>query len=263
MTERVVLASASRAADGGYLALADLSDIAAQIGACYRIIGGHMVTLLTVVHGVDDQVPLRETLDADFGAAPQVIADPRLVDALHERQYRTVEAANRFVRRHDTPTGRVDLTVDILAPSYRGGCRTRRETYGHLTVDAVPGLALALSRPAVFVDVEVGLDSGGTVAAHLALPDLVSAICIKAFAYQGRYGSKDAVDLYRLMAAAHAAGLRAADWPTGSQERRAAGILDEFFGRPKGAGLRKITAQRPEQARMRAMTRAVVNLRPG
>jgi hypothetical protein len=79
---RLVLASTSRAADGGYLALSDLAQIAATLDADYRIIGGHMVTLLVAAHGVADQVPLRETLDADFGALPQVIADPRLSQVL-------------------------------------------------------------------------------------------------------------------------------------------------------------------------------------
>lgn len=48
----LVVASTSRAADGGYFALADLAQIAAVMNASYRIVGGHMVTLLAAAHGV-------------------------------------------------------------------------------------------------------------------------------------------------------------------------------------------------------------------
>jgi hypothetical protein len=42
----LTLVSTSRAADAGYLALADLADIAGTMNVEYRIVGGHMVTLL-------------------------------------------------------------------------------------------------------------------------------------------------------------------------------------------------------------------------
>lgn len=62
----VIVVSTSRAADAGYRTLADLSDIADNLGVDYRIVGGHMVTLLVAAHGVSNSVPMRETLDADF-----------------------------------------------------------------------------------------------------------------------------------------------------------------------------------------------------
>ncbi|GIG85471.1 hypothetical protein [Plantactinospora endophytica] len=45
----VSVVSTSRAADAGYLTLADLSAIAATLAVDYRIVGGHMVTLLVAV----------------------------------------------------------------------------------------------------------------------------------------------------------------------------------------------------------------------
>jgi hypothetical protein len=45
----LTLVSTSRAADAGYLALADLAQIATAMDADYRIVGGHMVTLLVAV----------------------------------------------------------------------------------------------------------------------------------------------------------------------------------------------------------------------
>lgn len=61
------LASTSRAEDSGYHAVKDVADIAAEMGSDYRLIGGHMVSLLVAFYGVTD-VPNRETADADMGA---------------------------------------------------------------------------------------------------------------------------------------------------------------------------------------------------
>lgn len=116
----ISLVSTSRASDAGFLALADLADIAAALRSDYRIVGGHMVTLLVARHGVANQVPLRETADADFAAMPTVIADPRLPATLIERGYLAEGAANRFTRGTQDPHGRLDLVIDILAPSFRG-----------------------------------------------------------------------------------------------------------------------------------------------
>lgn len=256
---QLVLASTSRAADAGYLALADLAEITASMNAQYRIVGGHMVTLLAAAHGVSGQVPLRETADADFGALPQVIADPRLVQALRERQYAAPGAANRFVRRHRDNEGVVDLVIDLLAPSYQGRLLSC-QPHGDLVVDEIPGLALALGRPSERLDIRVRLLSGGDLRMRLTLPDLTSALCIKALAYRGRFADKDAVDLWRLMTAAYAAGLRSDSWPPTATGRLAAEVLAQFFARPGAAGLRQACPRPADQARMRAMTRAVVAL---
>lgn len=48
---RLQLASMSRAQDASYLAMVDLAHVAAAFGDEYRIIGGHMVTLLVAVSG--------------------------------------------------------------------------------------------------------------------------------------------------------------------------------------------------------------------
>lgn len=256
-TRSLVLASTSRAADGGYLALSDLAEIAAAMDAAYRIVGGHMVTLLVAAYGVSDQVPLRETADADFGAAPQVISDPRLPEALRGRGYTAAAAANRFVRRLEDAEGPLDLAIDILAPSYEGRLLPSQQ-HGDLFVDEIPGLAFALSRPPTMVDLQVRLLGSGEVGMCLELPDLMSAVCIKALAYRGRFADKDAVDLWRLMNAAYAADLSSTSWPTGPTGRDAARVLDRFFGRPGATGLPQVSRQPAEQARMRAMTRALI-----
>lgn len=259
---RLALASTSRAADGGYLALTDLADIATALDVEYRVVGGHMVTLLVAACGVSDRVVMRETLDADFGALPEVVADPRLSRSLRDRSYTTPAAANRFVRQLEDAHGPLDLVIDILAPSYEGRLLSGRQ-HGDLVVDEIPGLALALSRPPVVLDLDVRLLGGSDASMRLALPDLASALCIKALAYRGRYADKDAVDLWRLMNAAYEAGLRSEAWPAGATGRAAAEVLKRFFGRRGATGLKQASSRREDHARMQAMIRTIVGANAG
>lgn len=253
----VSLVSTSRAADAGFLTLADLAQITTTLDLDYRIVGGHMVTLLVALHGASAQVPLRETADADFAALPTVIADPRLPVALIEHGYRSREAANRFTRDLDDQYGQLSLVIDILAPSYRGGL-VPNQRHGDLVVDEVPGLVLALHRPAELLDVRVQLTNGEDLSLRLALPDVTSALCLKALAYRGRFAPKDAVDLWRLIHAAYAAGLRVADWPVSVTGRQAAEVLHRFFGAPAAAGLKQMSASAADRTRMQALVRQVV-----
>ncbi|WBB47444.1 hypothetical protein O3597_20170 [Verrucosispora sp. WMMA2044] len=253
----VALVSTSRAADAGFLTLADLAKITTTLEIDHRIVGGHMVTLLVALHGVSAQVPLRETADADFAALPTVVADPRLPAELVGRGYTSREAANRFTREVEDSQGPLTLVVDILAPSYRGAL-VPNQRHGELVVDEVPGLVLALHRPAELLDVHVQLTSGKALNLSVMLPDVASALCLKALAYRGRLAAKDAVDLWRLITAAHAAGLRVADWPGSVTGRQAAEVLHRFFGVPQAAGLKQVSASTADRTRMLALVRQVV-----
>jgi hypothetical protein len=71
-------------------------------------------------------------------------------------------------------------------------------------------------------------------------------------------GAKDAVDLWRLLAAAHAADLREEDWPGGVTGRKAADVLHRFFGVPSGTGLKQASSARADRTRMQALVRQVV-----
>lgn len=167
------------------------------------------------------------------------------------------EAANRFVRGYSDTHGPLDLVVDILAPSYRGKL-VPNQRHGELVVDEIPGLALALHRPAMFVDVNVRLTGKKDLAMRVALPDLPGALCLKALAYRGRFAAKDAVDLLRLLTAAYAAGLREDDWPRGVTARAAAEVLHRFFGVPSGTGLKEVSSMRADRTRVQALVRQVV-----
>ena len=104
----------------------------------------------------------------------------------------------------------------------------------------------------------LGLTSGAGMHMQLALPDVTAAICVKALAYKGRLAAKDAVDLWRLLHAAHAAGVRADKWPTGPTGRAAATVLHSFFGRTNGPGLAQVSARPADRTRMRALVMEVV-----
>lgn len=250
----VTLTSTSRAADAGFLTLADLAGLTAALDLDYRIVGGHMVTLLVAAHGVADQVPMRETADADFAALPTAIGDPRLPAALRDRGYQSRGAANRFSRDHTDARGQLSLVVDILAPSYQGTL-VPNQRHGDLVVDEIPGLVLALHRPAELIDLHVQLTNRDRLAIRVPLPDVTSALCLKALAYRGRFTAKDAVDLWRLANAGHAAGLRAADWPVSVTGRQAATVLHRFFGSPAAAGLKQMSPRAADRTRMQALVR--------
>ena len=224
---RLALISTSRASDAGHLAAFDLASIADELGIEYRLVGGNAVSVLTAVHQVTDLVPDRETADADFGAEPVVIANPDLLARLVAYGYEQ-EEGNRFRRTVETES-ELALVIDVLAPSYHGRLRTNQQC-GELYVDEIPGLALALARPATEVTVEVRLTSGTTIKYHTPLPDVVSALCMKAHSYVGRLAERDAVDIWRLLEAALAAGVTVQTWPRGASATEAARTLHHHFG---------------------------------
>lgn len=250
--QQLVVASTSRASDGGYLALADVAEIAEHMKADHRIVGGHMVTLLVEACGASERVLMRETVDVDFGAMPEVISDSRLPDALRAKEYRASEAANRFSRRVDDQDGGLNLIVDVLAPSFQASLVPNQQ-HGDLVVDEIPGLSLALARDPVHLDLQVRLLNGRVVPMVLRLPDVASALCIKALAYRSRAAHKDEMDIWRLMNAYHAAGLDDDAWPTSPTFDDAAEILVRYFGRTGASGLKRMS--REEQARMRVMVK--------
>ena len=109
-TARVVLASLSAAMDGGFTAIADMTNAMAASGAAddYRLIGGVMVMLHVRRLGLD--LPLRATGDADFGVPPHVLRRPDLVEAIERLGY-TRAFGNRWERPIDdrrvaAPAGR-------------------------------------------------------------------------------------------------------------------------------------------------------------
>lgn len=250
------LLSTSRASDGAYLALVDVARMASQLNVDYRVVGGNAVTLLSGIYSVDHLVPIRETADVDFGASYQVVSDERLPAVLMSMRYERV-AGNRFLRTVPEGSGELTLAIDVLAPSYENRL-VANQKHGELFVDEVPGLAFALARPPVTVALNVTLTSGIKGSALLRLPDVVAALCLKAYAYLGRMHPRDALDIWRLMEAAHAAGLTRQQWPSGPTTDRAADILRQHFASPAGGGARSATKLRSQQLRIRALAAQLI-----
>lgn len=69
---RLVLAAASVADDLGYVALHDVSQALGDVATEYRIIGGHMVTMLAARWQLGAELH-RETRDVDLGV-PLMVA---------------------------------------------------------------------------------------------------------------------------------------------------------------------------------------------
>ena len=89
-TGQVVLGSLSAAMDGGFTAIADVSQAMSAAGAQddYRLIGG--VTVMLHIERLGLDVSLRATADADFGVPPHVLRRPDLVEAIERLGYRKV-----------------------------------------------------------------------------------------------------------------------------------------------------------------------------
>ena len=101
---RIALGATSVADDLGYVALADLARALGGITDDYRVIGGHMVTVLAARWQLGHDL-YRETGDVDLGIPPIVARDHNLVSRLKDLNYMQV-AGNRFARGlPDIPAG--------------------------------------------------------------------------------------------------------------------------------------------------------------
>jgi hypothetical protein len=78
---RLTLGAASVADDLGYVALSDLARALGEIPADFRVIGGHMVTVLGARWQLGHEL-YRETGDVDLGITPIVARDRHVVSRL-------------------------------------------------------------------------------------------------------------------------------------------------------------------------------------
>lgn len=255
MRPALVVSSMSRAQDAGYHALADVAEVAGSLGAEYRIVGGHMVSLLVQAYGAT-AAPARETADADLAATFAVLADPRLVPALIAHGY-AQRAGNRFARQG--PDG-LDLVIDLLAPSYTGTHNPNRPI-GDLVVDEIPGLSFALSAEPRILSLEIELSSAGRRDAVVPVPGPVPALALKALAYRSRLAAKDAADVWRLLEVAAVARMSPDEWAGAGVRTDARQVLHRFFGMRTAPGAQAASAAPAVRTRIAALVQAHV-LRP-
>jgi len=243
--------SPSAATDAAWTAASDVAELARRLDISYRLVGGVATTLLTHIHQVDDRIPERETADADMGVPRQVLASADLVSAFRDLNYQQ-EEGNRFRRRD-----RRGVVIDVLTTSLRDH-QVASETFGDLTVDAIPGMHVAMMLPATSVTVQAHLDDGTALTMTLDVMDVQAALVMKAYAYRQRFAVNDAIDVWRLLEAANAAGYTTDDWPHLAGARTAAAYLWTFFGRPGARGPGDSSRHVADQARIRLLIMKIV-----
>ena len=249
----MVLLSSSAAMDGGLTAVADVSGAMTTAGAAddYRLIGGVTVLLHTLRLGLE--LPLRATGDADFGVPPFVLQQADLVDAIEALGYQKT-AGNRWERPIDD---RRVAAVDLLVPTYRTRARNSVRV-GAVVTTEVPGLAEALRRPGIALDIEMHLTDATQHRALVVIPDAIGTLALKAGARTVRNETRDAEDLWRCLEVAAAEGVRPVDFDdpalSGLQQLLAHELGDG------GSSLPVLTAglQDEAAARMRTRLRALL-----
>lgn len=242
----LVLPATSVADDVGFVAPADVAELLGE--RPYRVIGGHMVTLLVARWGLGAEL-YRATGDTDLGVPPVVVNEPTLIDALIRRGYQRI-AGNRFIKEvTDLPQlelGREpairSAMIDVLVPAYRSRARSDRKFGDHLVTTEVPGLAVALQRPAVAVDLEMYRLNGTRLAATLLVPDEIAALVLKAGATQVRLKGTDFVDIWRCLEVANAAGVQPEDFKR-AEELRVAERTRQLFDSPTSLGMEAIVTE--------------------
>ena len=218
---RIALGAVSVADDLGYVALADLAQALGGLTEDYRIIGGHMVTVLAARWQLGQEL-YRETGDVDLGIPPIVAQDGHLVGRLKSLNYQQV-AGNRFARGlPDIPAGMKDrggpdpaALIDVLVPAYTSRPRENVQIGEDLFTTEVPGLQLALARPPVTVTLELRRLSGETLHCELSFADEVSALVLKGQATRVRSKDTDVADIWRCLEIAFAAGVGPENFASG------------------------------------------------
>jgi len=244
--------------DAGHLASADIATVVTDAKIESRLVGGNAISLLVWVHGLTGVVPHRETNDADLGVPALATASEGLVEALKGRGYEQRQG-NRFERTIEHGGAPLTLSIDVLIPSYSGRMESN-QPFGDLYVDAIPGLSIAIARPATLVEVATTLTTGESLTYSVHLPDPTAALCMKAYAYRWRLADRDAIDIWRLLEVVHATERTADDWPGGPAGQDAARHLHELFATPAGAGTTAATTDGASRVRIRALIQTLVPL---
>jgi hypothetical protein len=247
------LHSTSQAEDAGFLAMRDIAAVADDAGIEYRIVGGQMVRLHVALAGVEEPT-IRVTLDADMGVAAASARNPALVAGMEALGYTRPGASNRFIR---TTEDGLSLVIDVLAPAW-GRRMVSNQQYGDIALDEIPGLSLALATPGEQIDLTVTRLDGTHVSFTLVLPDITSALCLKAVGWSARLAVKDAVDVWRLLRAHRQRIPEPIPWRDSGVQGDAVTILRRDFAQPAGGGVRAASPQRADQAEIRALTLTVL-----
>jgi len=235
---RVTLGAASVVDDLGYVALADLARALGGLSEDYRVIGGHMVTVLAARWQLGQEL-YRETGDVDLGIPPIVARDHDLVSRLKALNYVQI-AGNRFARGlSDIPAGIKEMggsgdpeaLIDVLIPAYTSRAHENVQVGEDLFTTEVPGLQLALARPPATVTLELLRLNGEMLECELPFADEVSALVLKGLATRVRSKDTDIADIWRCLEIAFAAGVGPENFASGVRAESAELIRSLFSSR--------------------------------
>jgi hypothetical protein len=231
----ITLSAASVADDLGYVALTDLARALGGVTEDYRVIGGHMVTVLAARWQLGNEL-YRETGDVDLGIPPIVARDHNLVSRLKDLNYLQV-AGNRFARGlSDIPAGIKERRgsgdpqafIDVLVPAYTSRARENVQVGEGLFTTEVPGLQLALARPPVTITLGLHRLNGEMLQCELPFADEVSALVLKGLATKVRSKDTDITDVWRCLEIAFAAGVGPENFASGVRAESAESVRSLF-----------------------------------
>lgn len=125
-----------------------------------------------------------------------------------------------------------------------------------LNESPIPNLAEALRRPGINVLLELQRLNGTVVSAEVMLPDEASALVLKALVWQRRGVDKDAVDLWRMLEVAAAAGVSPGSF-SDAAGAKASEIAKRSFGKVDDGAMKSMTSAQhlSTQAAQRRHTR--------
>lgn len=237
---RLTLRATSVADDLGFVALADLAAVLESNDEVpYRVIGGQMVMVLAARWGLGADL-YRVTLDADLGTPPVVIQDHTLVERLTRLDYRQV-AGDRFAKRvgditagdeGDTP----EAVIDILLPAYTSR-PSQNKRAGDVVATEALGLAAALQRPPLAIELELQRLNGEVLDVGLSFPDEASALVLKAFATRARHKATDHADVWRCLEIARAASVTTEAFTDSAEMSEGADLVRSLFADRHGPGM--------------------------
>jgi len=237
---KISLEATSLADDLGFVALADLATaLESDDEVPYRVIGGQMVMVLAARWGLGADL-YRVTLDADLGTPPVVVRDHTLVERLAELDYEQV-SGDRFAKPVDDipagdETGTPEAVIDILLPAYTSR-PSQAKRAGDLVATEALGLAAALQRPPLAIELELQRLNGEVLDVVLSFPDEASALVLKAFATRARHKPTDHTDVWRCLEIAHAAGVTTEAFTDSDEMSEGADLVRSLFADRHGPGM--------------------------
>lgn len=239
---QLTLVATSVAEDLSFVALDEISKLRIDGQLLdFRLIGGHMVSLHVLRWQLGREL-YRETLDADVGVLPVIVKSTNLLDQIRTLGYERVEG-NRFVKTvEDIPgdaSGVHEAIIDILIPAFRSRARDNVRVGYELVTTEVLGLAEAFKQEPMLVDIQVTRMNGDVLEMQVRLPDEATGLVLKAFAWEVRSETKDAIDLWRMLEVNAVAGVGPESFVSG-QGPRAAEIIRHAFSGTTSLGTRQM-----------------------